>query len=95
MAATNQVLETGYRDLTADGLAALLADSAVVNPTTIYLEGNPIGDREAELLAGWHSSRHRQYGPLGEGTTDSQGTPTSVCIFVVQCRVAFKHKNKE
>lgn len=37
----------------------------------------------------------REGGPLGEGTTNSQGTPTSVCVFVVQCRAAFKHKNKE
>jgi hypothetical protein len=53
MAATNQVLDASYRGLSADGLEALLADSDAVNPTTILLEGNPIGDRGAVLLARW------------------------------------------
>jgi hypothetical protein len=53
MAATNRVLDASYRDLTPDGLAALLADSDMANVTTILLEGNPIGDRGAMLLAGW------------------------------------------
>jgi hypothetical protein len=53
MTTGNDILDASYRGISADMLAALLADPAWGHPVEILLEGNPIGDAGAAILAAW------------------------------------------